>query len=87
MHIFGTPFLFLRVAYPKAIFISWIAPLFLSSAAMVIIYILPGEIKASGEDGFIERVITIMTISGGFFVTSLTVILTNESGIINSVFV
>lgn len=87
MHIFGTPFLFLRVVYPRYIVVSWLAPVLLSAIVMFIVYIMPGDIKVSGQGGFVERVITIMTISGGFFVTSLTVILTNESRIINSAFI
>jgi len=87
MHIFRTPFLFLLITYPRSGVISWIIPIVLATATMAVFYFLPGEISVSGDDGFLERVITIMTISGGFFVTSLTVILTNESDIINSTFV
>lgn len=87
MHIFWTPFIFLRVIYPKAGIISWLVPICLSAGVIAISHFMPGRIKISGEDGFLERVITVMTISGGFFVTSLTVILTNESKIVNSIFV
>lgn len=87
MHIFKTPFLFLRVSYPNATMISWIAPIIMSSSTMIVVYLLPGSINIGGADGFLERVITIMTISGGFFVTSLTVILTNESAVINGKFI
>lgn len=87
MTIYTTPFLFLKVHFLQKNLVIWFIPATISLVVVSLTYWLSIDVAISGQDGLLSQLTTLLTIAGGFFVTSLTLLLTNDHPVLNSYFV
>lgn len=87
MRFFKTPFLFLRIEFRQRILLSIIIPILVSGLATGGIALLEPHFLVIGSGGLFDRLTQFMTICGGFFVASLSIILTSNQSTLSSNFV
>lgn len=74
--------MFLKIKYPGSRIYSFILPFFVSSIFLCFVAIFPDDIKISGDNSLFDVLASALPISGGFFVASLTVLVSQSHAIL-----
>lgn len=87
MNIFKTPFLYLKVDFRHRILLSAVLPALLSFAVTGIIFLMEPNFTVIGNDGYFNSLTHVMTVAGGFFIASLSIILTSNQETLSATFI
>jgi len=80
--MYKTPFKFLFIRFTGWRTYVWVTPTVISVVLVSLILWFPGGVKISGPDGLFGKLISILPVTGGFFVASLTVVMAQNQGVI-----
>lgn len=86
MNVLRAPFLFLLVRFPGRAAYVYIFPLAAAAALVTFVLKVGRNVPIAGTSGLLDKLSTIMPISGGFFIAALTVILTTNNPVMQGQF-